>query len=144
MEKDKHLELFHDRQKAIDQAMWLSFVHRTKGWTFGVVQSVEGGWFVTERTHPSFDESDFTSLPKDCANMDYNHIKRIGMDTEPLEHWEEIKGMFSVANGETLRFILHNSVPLERIIRFELAARGYDKDHRWVGFEKAKEIWLNE
>jgi hypothetical protein len=144
MEKDNYLELFNDRQKAIDQAMWLNFLHRTKSWTFGVVQSVEGGWFVTERSHPSFEESDFDSLPKDSVDMDYNHIKRIAMDTEPLEHWEEIKGMFAVVNGDTLRFILHYRVPLERFIRFELAARGYDKDHNWCGFEKAKEIWINE
>jgi len=28
------------------------------------------------------------------------------------------------------------------LIRYELAARGYDKDHKWVGFEKAEEVWL--
>lgn len=142
MEQRNHLELFTDRQKAIDQAMWLTFAHRVHGWRFGAVQSVEGGWFVVEHGHPSFGEDDFEPLPKDCSDMDYKHIRRIYMDIEPLEHWENIKGMFSVMDGETLRFILCSQIPLERFIRFELALRGYDKDHQWVGFEKSEKIWL--
>lgn len=51
--------------------------------------------------------------------------------------------MFSVQDGEILRFILKYQVPLERLIRFELAARGFDKDHIWGGLEKAEKIWLN-
>lgn len=142
MEQRNHLELFPNKRKAIDQAIWLTFVHRVHGWRFGVVESVEGGWFVVEHGHPSFEKNDFEPLPKDCANMDYSHIKRIYMDIGPLEHWESIKGMFSVMDGETLRFILSSQVPLERFIRFELALRGYDKDHQWVGFEKSEKIWL--
>ena len=36
--------------------------------------------------------------------------------------------MFSVAHGETLRFILNTKIPLKRFIRYELACRGYDKN----------------
>jgi hypothetical protein len=50
--------------------------------------------------------------------------------------------MFSIANGELLRFILAYNIPLEKLIRYSLSARGYDKNQHWVGFNKAKEIWL--
>ena len=46
--------------------------------------------------------------------------------------------MFSVAHGETLRFILNTKIPLKRFIRYELACRGYDKNFKWVGFDKAE------
>ncbi len=64
------------------------------------------------------------------------------MDEDPLPHFEEIRGMFSVLHGEILRYILEVKIPLDKFIRYELANRGYDKDHLWVGFEKAEEIWL--
>jgi hypothetical protein len=50
--------------------------------------------------------------------------------------------MFSVADGETLRFILSAKILLERFIRHELASRGHNENMKWVGFEKAGEIWL--
>jgi hypothetical protein len=50
--------------------------------------------------------------------------------------------MASTSDDEILRFILENKIPLDRIIRHELALRGYDKDHRWCGFDKARFIWL--
>ncbi len=74
--------------------------------------------------------------------MDYKHIRQISMDEDPLNHWEEIRGMFSVMDGEILRYILEANIPLEKFIRNELANRGYDKDHQWVGFDKAEQIWL--
>ena len=61
---------------------------------------------------------------------------------DPLNHWEEIRGIYSIMDGELLRYILQSKIPLEKFIRFELASRGYDKDYRWCGFEKAEEIWL--
>jgi len=66
------------------------------------------------------------------------------MDKNVLFHWEHIIGMFSVADGEILRYILHTKIPLEKLIRHELAGRGYDENHRWCGFEKAKEIWCSD
>jgi len=77
--------------------------------------------------------------------FDYYHlldIRFITMDEDPLMHWEEIKGLFSSMHGEVLRFILAYQVPLEKLIRFELAARGHDENHNWCGFDKAEEIWL--
>ncbi len=66
----------------------------------------------------------------------------IGMDINPLSHWESIEGMFTRTNGEILRFILSHKIPLEMFIRYELACRGHDENHKWVGFEKAEKIWL--
>jgi hypothetical protein len=34
-------------------------------------------------------------------------------------------------------------MPVEKLIRFELAGRGFDKNHRWVGFSKSFKIWLD-
>jgi hypothetical protein len=47
-------------------------------------------------------------------------------------------------DGKILRYILYAKIPLEKLIRFELAGRGFDENHRWVGFEKANEIWLQD
>jgi hypothetical protein len=47
-----------------------------------------------------------------------------------------------VADGEILRFIISHKVPLDKIIRHELACRGYDQNSRWCGFEEARKIWL--
>lgn len=97
---------------------------------------------VFQKDHPSFKKSDFEALPKDYTKMDYKYINQIRMDDDSLSHWEEIAGMFSVAHGETLRFILSANIPLKRFIRYELACRGYDKDFLWVGFDKAEKNWL--
>lgn len=47
------------------------------------------------------------------------------MDSESLPHWEEHIGTFSVMDGELLRFILHTKISLTKLIRYELAMRGY-------------------
>ena len=129
-------------EKAIDEAMWLNFEHRNKDKTFGVVQSIEGDYIITDINHPTFRDESFEVLPNDYTNMTYNHIKHISQDVNPLNHFAEIKGMFSIMNGEILRYILSHRIPLKKFIRYELASRGYDEDHKWVGFNKAEEIWL--
>lgn len=139
---EKKIRRQASKEKAIDQVIWLTFKHRRKNRDFGVVQSSQGDCLVIEHPHASFSESEFEPLPDDYSQMDYSHIKRIGMDEDPLMHWEEIKGMISTMHGEVLRFILKYNVPMKKFIRFELANRGHDKNHKWVGFEKAKEIWL--
>lgn len=132
---------FPSKQKAIDLALWQNHNHRYDD-NYGVVLSSKGDYMVFQNDHPSFKKSDFEALPTDYLNMDYTHIQQIRMDEDPLSHFEEIAGMFSVAHGETLRFILSAKIPLEKFIRYELACRGYDKDFLWVGFEKAEKIWL--
>lgn len=74
--------------------------------------------------------------------MDYEHIKSIRTDNDPLSHWEDTCGLFSTVSGEHLRFILTMNIPLEKFIRYELAIRGYDQNHSWVGFYKSQEVWL--
>jgi len=81
-------------------------------------------------------------LPKDYSKMTYDDIRHIRMDKDLLSHWYSIFGMFSVIDGEILRYLLHANIPLEKLIRHELAGRGYDKNHRWCGFDEAGEIWL--
>jgi hypothetical protein len=76
--------------------------------------------------------------------MTYDDIRHIKMQYDPLRHWEDLTGTFSVMDGELLRFVLHTKIPLEKLIRHELASRGYDENHRWIGFDKASEIWLKE
>lgn len=51
--------------------------------------------------------------------------------------------MFSIQDNELLMFMLNYNIPLELFIRYELASRGIDKDNRWIGFDKAEEVWLN-
>lgn len=56
--------------------------------------------------------------------------------------WEELRGVFSTMNGELLRFVLHTKIQLKRMIRWELANRGYDMNNEWIGYEKSYELWL--
>ncbi|WP_299884296.1 hypothetical protein [uncultured Lacinutrix sp.] len=132
---------FPNKQKAIDLAIWQNHNHRFDD-NYGVVLSSKGDYMVFQTDHPSFSKSEFENLPVDYKKMDYNHIQQIRMDADPLPHFEEIAGMFSLAHGETLRFILNTKIPLKRFIRYELACRGYDENFKWVGFDKAEEIWL--
>jgi hypothetical protein len=132
---------FPNKQKAIDLAVWQNHNHRFDD-NYGVVSSIDGDYMIFQTDHPTFNKSDFEKLPRDYSKMKYKHIRKIRMDDDPLSHWEEIAGMFSVAHGETLRFILNTKIPLKRFIRYELACRGYDENFNWVGFDKSEEIWL--
>ena len=129
-------------QKAIDRALWLNFKHRTSNVKFKVLHSLDDHYLITIPERSIFDKDDFEVLPEDYSKMTYNHIKSIYSDMSLPIHWEEIKGKFATMDGEYLRFILHYKVPLEKFIRYELASRGHDEDHTWIGFEKAEEIWL--
>ena len=50
--------------------------------------------------------------------------------------------MLSITDGEILRFILHTKLPLEKMIRYELASRGasaltiVEKDNQMLDFIK--------
>ena len=61
-------------------------------------------------------------------------IRHIRMDNDSLPSWDKIIGLFSIADGEILRYILHAKIPLEKLIRHELAERGYDENHRVARF----------
>lgn len=143
--EDKLLDLFNDRQKAIDHALWFNFKYRIAGIVFGVLHGPDNNWAVCEEATANEMEMEFLDiLPKGYSKITYDDIRHFRMDRSPLPHWEAITGMFSVADGEILRYLLHAKIPLEKFIRDELAGRGYDKDHRWCGFDRAREIWLEE
>ncbi|WP_299213512.1 hypothetical protein [uncultured Dokdonia sp.] len=84
----------------------------------------------------------FETLPENYTSLSYDRIAEIFADRNPLWFWEELRGMFATASGELLRFILAYDIPLEKLNRYNLSARGYDKEMKWVGFNKAKEVWL--
>ena len=145
MKKDDFLDVFDDQQKAIDHAMWLNFKYRIAGIVFGVIHGPEDNWAVCEQA--TADEMEMTFLdilPKDYSKISYKQLDTIRQDEEPLPFWSALVGLVSTADGEILRFILENKIPLDKFIRHELASRGYDKNHRWCGFDRAREIWLNE
>ena len=145
MEKDNYLDLFEVQQKAIDHAMWLNFKYRITKIKFGVINGPDNNFAVCEEATVEEMELSFSDiLPKDYSEMSYDNIRHIRMDQDSLPFWDSIVGMFSVTDGEILRYILHAKIPLEKLIRYELAGRGYDKNHRWCGFDKAAEIWLDE
>lgn len=131
-----------DRQKALDDALWRNFINRTGQKRFGVVQSIKGDYLLVPLPNEVFTRGEYEKLPKHYRKMSYEQIQQIRMQYDPLGHWESLSGMFSTATGELLRYILQMQLPLERWIRYELAARGFDKDSRWVGFDKAAKIWL--
>ncbi len=143
MKKDDYLDMFDNEQKAIDHAMWLNFKYRIAKIKFGVVHGPDDNWAVCEETTSQEIEIPFLDiLPEDYSQISYDDIRHIRMDNNPLPYWEELFGMFSTADGEILRYILHTKIPLEKLIRHELAGRGFDENHRWCGFDKANKIWL--
>lgn len=145
MNNDNYLDLFDSEQKAIDHSLWLNFKYRIAGIRFGVLQGPEDNWAVCEQiTADEMEMSFLNVLPKDLSNLNYKHLDSIRKDKEPLPFWSQIIAMVSSADGEILRFIIANNIALDKIIRHELALRGYDQNHRWCGFDKAREIWLNE
>ncbi len=143
--KDTYVDLFENEEKAIDHACWLNFKYRIAKITFGVMHGSDNNWAVCEQaTADEMERSFLDILPTDYAEMTYRQIRHIKMDTEPLPHWADIVGEIATMDGEILRYLLHAKIPLEKLIRYELAMRGYDKNHRWCGFEKAEEVWLEE
>jgi hypothetical protein len=135
-------DIFRDKEKAIHQSLWLNFQHRLADFRFGVVDGPDNDYAVMDEA--TRDDMGFTFLetPVDYTNLSFDGIRHLRMDRDPLPHLAEITGTFSIMNGELLRFILETKLPLEKLIRYELAIRGYDKNQRWVGFEKSEQIWL--
>ncbi len=141
----KNIEIIHHKslQKAQDHALWLTFLKRVKGLNYRAAINAHGEYLVVPVSNHTFDKWQFEKLPNEYVDISYKEIEKIRQDCEQLPHWEELCGVLSNINGEVLRFILEYQVNLERFIRFELASRGHDKNHKWCGFEKAREIWLN-
>lgn len=139
---NNHMDIFYSKRKAIDHALWLNFKYRVGSIRFGVIDGPDRNWAVCDEATAHDMGVSFVDIPQDYVAMDYDDLRHLHMEQERLPHWETILGMFSVCDGEILRYLLHANIPLEKLIRFELASRGFDMNHRWCGFEKAKEIWL--
>ena len=143
MRKDNYLDLFDSQEKAIQHAIWLNFKYRIAKIKFGVIHGSDNNWAVLEQATSNEIGMPFLDvIPKDCSNLSYDKIRHIKMDRNPLPHLEELIGLFSTVDGELLRFIIHSKLPLEKLVRHELASRGFDENHRWCGFENAEEFWL--
>jgi len=137
------LDNFHNKEKAIDHALWLNFKYRIANISFGVIDGTQSKFAVCEEaTANEMGISFLDILPKDYVDIEYRKLDTLAMDRNPLPHWEKIQGLFSVADGEILRYLLALEIPLEKFIRHELAKRGYDENHRWCGFDNARDIWL--
>lgn len=142
MQKDNCLDFFDTQEKAIHHAMWLNFKYRIAGIVFGVIHGPERNYAVCEEaTKDDMEMTFLVILPKDYSKLSYTELDHVRQDENPLPHWEELYGSIATMDGELLRFILKNKIPLDRIIRHELALRGFDENHRWCGFDKAREIW---
>ena len=124
------------------QALWLSFKNRVNKTKFGIVPYPTRKWAVIESEVAGDLGASFEKMPRDYSELNYDMIRHIKMDENPLPHWEHLTGTFAIMDGELLRFILYSNIPLEKLIRYELANRGYDENHRWCRFDKANEIWL--
>ena len=142
MKRDNYLDLFDNKEKAGQHTIWLNFKYRIAKIRFGIIEHPDNKWAVCEELTRDEIGIPFVETSQDHSDMNYDEIRHIRMDYDPLPHWEELTGTFSVMNGELLRFILHAKIPLEKLIRHELAGRGYDENHRWCGFDKASKIRL--
>lgn len=143
MEKDNFLDIFDSQEKAIHHCLWFNFKYRIAGICFGIIDGPDNNFAVCEQA--TADEMDMTFLdilPKNHSQLSYKQLDVIRQDQEPLPFWESIVGIVSIVDGEILRYILENEIPLNKIMRHELALRGFDKNHRWCGFNNARKIWL--
>ena len=136
------MQLFEDKEKEVQHAIWLTFDNRVEGIQYGVEKNFTDLWAVVKVSDIKKENPYITETIGDYSHMSYDMIRKLRSDNDPAPPWEELMGAFSVLNGEILRYILHAKIPLEKLIRYELAARGYDENHNWCGFEKAEEFWL--
>ena len=130
-------------QRAMDIALWMDFKYRLQKISYVVIQDKKTKLYQVVH-QMGRTKSSYLEKPENYTQMSYDHIREISSQVEPLNHWEEIRGLFSNCNGELLRFILAYRVPLEKFLRYELACRGYDQNKKWVGFDKAMDIWLTD
>jgi len=137
--------IFNQLEKAIDYAMWINFSYRKQNvQPFYVISGPDNNYAVVsdDILDEHFPESVTHPLNENYLKLSYEEIRELAKDRNPLKHWEELCGAFSTMDGELLRYILHMKIPLEKLIRYELAKRGYDESHHWCGFERADQIWL--
>ncbi len=125
----------------ISYTKWLNFIHRNKDQAFYVAEYTRGKYLVCSQETPNTDTTDHIPLRGSYADIDFEHIKSIRTDMDPLKHWEELTRAIATLDGELLRFILAERIPIKRLIKYELGSRGYDDKGQWIGFEKSETFW---
>lgn len=134
--------------KAKDKAVWMNFNERFKPLEdrdqYYVVDGPEFFSVVNQAMLEELGTDTSYELPNSYENMSWEAIRTIQQDKIPLTHWEELIGSIGCIDGETLRFILKYKVNLFRIIRCELALRGYDHNRKWIGFTQSEKLWKKE
>lgn len=144
--KQNILEFYDELNNAIDRAVWLQFQYRNQERNFVVYDGPEDNFVVSDLLTAQEMELDnhFYPLPDNYKNLSYERLEAIAKESYILEHWENLLGKFSVMEAELLRFMVLYQIPVEKLIRHQLANRGFDHNNHWVGFENSKEIWQNE
>ncbi len=134
--------------KAKDKAVWMNFNERFKPLEdrdqYYVVDGPEFFSVVNKAMLEELGTDTTYELPDSYENMSWEAISAIQKDGLPLAHWEELLGSIRTMDGELLRFILKFKVNLFRIIRCELASRGYDENRKWIGFTESENLWKKE
>ena len=144
--KQNAMEFYSDLNNAIDRAVWLQFKYRNAGRYFVVYDGPEDNFVVSDLQTAQEMELDnyFYPLADSYKNLSYERLQAIAKESYILEHWEKLIGKFSVMEAELLRFILKCEIPVEKLIRHELANRGFDHNGQWIGFEASKEFWQKD
>lgn len=137
------LLIFNDTFKAIDIAKWFNTTRRTLGYEWIIVPFNKNQYKVIEFPQNRKKPKAFLDIvPKNYEKMSFEHIAHLAQDFDPPSHFEDILGMFSILNNQVLLFILNEKIPLEKFARNQIVSRGYDENNLWVGYDKAKKIWL--
>lgn len=131
-------------RKAQDAAVWLNFKHKQDDdfKSLAVLHGANDDFVLLEESEAKEMGIPSLELPTSYTNITYPHIQSIKSDVDPLTHWSEIFGSFSVMKADHLRFILETKLPLEQMVRYELAARGLNKQGKWIGFDQAERYWF--
>lgn len=140
--EEPFFQVCNSLEEAIHWAVWLEFIHRNQAHRFGVVDGPESYSAVNQAMADELEVSFFQDLEEDIEHVSYPQLKAVAKAQEPAPFWEALLGSFSTLDSAVLRFVLEHKVPLEKLIRLELAHRGVDKQGDWCGFDRAERIWL--
>lgn len=71
-----------------------------------------------------------------------DRIEKLLVANKKVLTFDEACDYTGISKSYLYKLTSQNEIPLEKLIRYELACRGYDAETKWVGFDKAKQIWL--
>lgn len=129
--------------EALNTAIWLNFKHQALGeGLFSIMDGPNDVFSVVSRdVLEDFENPSVIPHDNHYEGMDPEVAHYIRHHPQPMEHWQEIIDMISSMDGDILRFILYTDIPLNTLIKEELAGRGYDNLGIWIGFEQSKALW---